>query len=129
MSEQVVVSERAPRLKKVEKGDTLLQVRNLKMYFPVTEGILFQKAVGHVKAVDDVTFEIKKGETLGLVGESGCGKTTAAYGILQLVQAPGYIVHGEIILNGANLLDLEEKALRKLRHPSRSKKLRSFIEG
>jgi oligopeptide transport system ATP-binding protein len=75
MSEQVIVSEHAPPLKKVAKGETLLQVRNLKMYFPVTEGILFQKAVGHVKAVDDITLEIKKGDTLGLVGESGCGKT------------------------------------------------------
>jgi oligopeptide transport system ATP-binding protein len=111
MSEQVVVSEHAPPLKKVDKGDTLLQVRNLKMYFPVTEGILFQKAVGHVKAVDDVTFEIKKGETLGLVGESGCGKTTTGRCILQLERPTA----GEIVFEGVNLEKLDSKALSPLR--------------
>ncbi len=56
---------------KVEKGETLIEVKNLKMHFPVIEGIVFQKAIAHVKAVDDISFSIKKGETLGLVGESG----------------------------------------------------------
>ena len=111
MSEQVVVSERAPPLKKIGKGDTLLQVRNLKKYFPVTEGILFQKAVGHVKAVDDVTFEIKKGETLGLVGESGCGKTTTGRCILQLERPTA----GEIVFEGVNLEKLDSKKLSPLR--------------
>ena len=56
--------------------DTLVEVKNLKMYFPVKSGIIFQKKIADIKAVDDVSFTIKRGETLGLVGESGCGKTT-----------------------------------------------------
>ena len=56
----------------VGRGETLVRVKNLKKYFPVTEGMLIQRTVANVKAVDDVSFEIKRGETLGLVGESGC---------------------------------------------------------
>ena len=59
-------------------GEVLLEVRNLKMYFPVTQGIIFQRKVADIKAVDGVSFHINRGETLGLVGESGCGKTTTA---------------------------------------------------
>ena len=69
------------------RGDVLLEVKNLKMYFPVTSGVLFQRKVADVKAVDDVSFFIRKGETLGLVGESGCGKTTTGRCILQLYKA------------------------------------------
>ena len=65
-------------------GETLLEVKNMKMYFPVTSGIIFQKKVADVKAVDNVSFTIARGETLGLVGESGCGKTTTGRAILQL---------------------------------------------
>jgi len=61
---------------KGQKGDVLVEVRNLQMYFPVTAGIIFQRTVAEVKAVDDVSLTIRQGETLGLVGESGCGKTT-----------------------------------------------------
>ena len=64
--------------------EALVQIRNLKMYFPVTEGTIVQKTVAHVKAVDGVSFDINRGETLGLVGESGCGKTTVGRCILQL---------------------------------------------
>ena len=67
--------------------DTLISVENLKMYFPVTQGIVFHRVVGLVKAVDDISFDIKKGETLGLVGESGCGKTTTGRCILRLNRA------------------------------------------
>ena len=63
-------------------GTPLLTVRNLKMHFPVTDGALLARLVGHVKAVDDVSFTIRKGETLGLVGESGCGKSTTGRCIL-----------------------------------------------
>ena len=62
----------------------LVEVNDLKMHFPVTSGVVFQKKVADVKAVDGVSFQIKKGETLGLVGESGCGKTTTGRCILQL---------------------------------------------
>jgi oligopeptide transport system ATP-binding protein len=91
----------------VEKGETLIEVKNLKKYFPVLEGIVFQKAIAHVKAVDDVTFSIKKGETLGLVGESGCGKTTTGRCILQLERPTA----GDIVFEGVNLCGLDEKEL------------------
>jgi len=77
-------------------GDILLDVRNLKKYFPVTEGMLFQRHVGDVKAVDDVSFTIRKGEVLGLVGESGCGKTTVARCVLNLLDP----TDGRIIFDG-----------------------------
>jgi oligopeptide/dipeptide ABC transporter ATP-binding protein len=95
----------------VEKGETLVQVKNLKKYFPVLEGILFQKPIAHVKAVDDVSFDIKKGETLGLVGESGCGKTTTGRCILQLERPTA----GDIVFEGVNLNHLGEKALSPVR--------------
>ncbi len=95
------------RFAEVEKGETLIEIRNLKMYFPVVEGILFQKAIAHVKAVDDISFEIKKGETLGLVGESGCGKTTTGRCILQLERPTA----GDIIFEGVNLNELGQKGL------------------
>ena len=56
----------------------LIEVKHLKMYFPVTSGVLVQRTVGYIKAIDDVSFVVKRGETLGLVGESGCGKTDGA---------------------------------------------------
>ena len=65
-------------------ADTILKVENLVKYFPITRGALFRKQVGAVHAVDDVSFEISRGETLGLVGESGCGKSTTGRTILQL---------------------------------------------
>ena len=65
--------------------DTVLQVSNLKKYFPIESGFLRRKVVGNVRAVDGVSFYIKKGRTLGLVGESGCGKTTVARTILRAI--------------------------------------------
>ncbi len=96
---------------KVEKGETLIEVKNLKMYFPVVEGILFQRPVAYVKAVDDVSFEINKGETLGLVGESGCGKTTTGRCILQLERPTA----GDIVFEGVNLNGLDAKAMSPVR--------------
>jgi oligopeptide transport system ATP-binding protein len=94
-------------LKKVGKGETLLEVRNLKKYFPVTEGIVMHRTIGNVKAVDDVSFSIARGETLGLVGESGCGKTTTGRCILQLERPTA----GEIVFEGVNLEKLDAKGL------------------
>ena len=71
--------------------NVLLEVRNLKKYFPVRKGVL-KRTVGHVKAVDDVDMQIKTGETLGLVGESGCGKTTAGWTILRMYRPTAGIV-------------------------------------
>src|SRR5436853_910095 len=67
-----------------EQTDRLVEVRNLKMYFPVRRGLIVERTVGHVHAVDDISFHVKKGETLGLVGESGCGKSTTGRAILQI---------------------------------------------
>jgi ABC-type oligopeptide transport system ATPase subunit len=69
------------------QDNAFLEVNNLKMYFPVTQGI-FRRKVGEVKAVDDVSFKVRKGETMGIVGESGCGKTTIGRCILRIYR-PG----------------------------------------
>ena len=93
-----------------EEQEKLLEIKNLKKYFPVKEGV-FRRTVAHVKAVDDISFHIKKGETLGLVGESGCGKSTAGRTILRLLEA----TEGEIWFEGKNLLALDKKELREMR--------------
>ena len=92
-------------------GDILLEVKNLKMYFPVSSGMLFQRTVAHIKAVDDVSFFVKRGETLGLVGESGCGKTTTGRCILQLYKPTG----GQVIFEGQNLMELSSRQMRAMR--------------
>src|SRR5438034_11840555 len=86
----------------------LLEVRNLKKYFPVRRGIL-SRVVANVQAVDDVSFTIQKGETFGLVGESGCGKTTTGRAILRLVE-PG---SGEVRCEGTGPLKLNAEQLRE----------------
>ncbi|GAB4203336.1 MAG: dipeptide ABC transporter ATP-binding protein [Roseiflexaceae bacterium] len=92
-------------------SDTLLDVRDLKMYFPVTKGIILQRQVGAVKAVDGVSFAIRRGETLGLVGESGCGKSTLGRAILQLYHPTA----GEVMFQGTDLTKLRGGALRSMR--------------
>ena len=92
-------------------ADVLVSVRGLKKYFPVTEGALIPRVVAQVKAVDGVSFDIRRGETLGLVGESGCGKTTTGRCILQLERP----TEGEILFDGVNLTSLDRKALSGLR--------------
>ncbi|MFM7134512.1 MAG: ABC transporter ATP-binding protein [Planctomycetota bacterium] len=88
----------------------LLEVKNLRTWFPVKRGIL-QRTVGHVKAVDDVTFHVRRGETLGLVGESGCGKTTVGRTILRLIPNSG----GEVRFDGKDVLGAAPLELRRLR--------------
>ena len=94
-----------------QPGDILLDVRRLRKYFPLTSGVLFQRRVGLIKAVDDVSFSIRKGETLGLVGESGSGKTTTGRCILQLDRPTS----GEVRFEGRDLAQLDEAALRPVR--------------
>jgi oligopeptide transport system ATP-binding protein len=92
-------------------GRPLLEVRGLKMYFPVLKGILFQRRVGWIRAVDDITFHIARGETLGLVGESGCGKSTTGRAILQLYRPTA----GQVLLDGQDLTRLRGGELRRMR--------------
>src|SRR5215831_833256 len=87
--------------------NSVLEVRNLKTYFFTEEGV--------VKSVDDVSFSVPKGQTLGLVGESGCGKSVTAMSISRLISPPGRIVSGEILLNGRNLTTLSEQEMRQVR--------------
>src|SRR5215813_1685484 len=92
-------------------SEPLLRVEGLKKHFAFTKGILFARTLGHIKAVDDVSFEIKAGETLGLVGESGCGKTTTSRMILNLEEP----TEGQILLEGQPVQGLQGEALRAYR--------------
>ena len=91
--------------------DVLLEVEGVKMHFPITRGVVFQKQVASVKAVDGVSFTVKRGETLGIVGESGCGKSTLARCILRLLEPTG----GSILLEGQDITHLSRKQMRPLR--------------
>ena len=91
--------------------DVLVEVKNLKMYFPVTAGILVQRKVADIKAVDDLSFFVRRGETLGLVGESGCGKTTTGRCILQLYRPTA----GSILFEGRDLCTMKGRDLRAMR--------------
>lgn len=81
------------------------------MYFPITQGIIFQRHIGDIKAVDGINFEVKRGETLGLVGESGCGKSTTGRAILQLYRPTG----GSVTFQDTELTTLKGEAMRKMR--------------
>ena len=91
-------------------SEYILEVKNLKKYFPIRSG-LFGRVTGHVKAVDGVSFNIKRGTTMGLVGESGCGKTTVGKTLLRLND----ITSGEVIFNGQDINKVDKKTLRSLR--------------
>ena len=101
----------APGAPAQEEGKVLLEVKDLKMHFPVTSGLIFQRAVAHIKAVDGISFTVNEGETLGLVGESGCGKTTTGRCILQLYEP----TEGEIVFQGQELTELNTRSMRAMR--------------
>ncbi len=92
-------------------GDVLLDVKDLQVYFPITAGLIVQRKVADVKAVDGVSFGVKRGETLGLVGESGCGKSTTGKAILQLNRPTA----GEVLFEGQDLTRLKGGNLRRFR--------------
>jgi oligopeptide transport system ATP-binding protein len=98
-------------VKPERRTETVLSVKDVIKHFPVTQGIVFKKTVGHVKAVDGVSFDLRRGETLGLVGESGCGKTTLSRTIMGLERASG----GSINLLGQELVGMSERELRRVR--------------
>ncbi len=106
-----MVNQNVPAGSAADDRELLLSVRGLKKHFPITAGIIFQRQVGAVKAVDDVSFDIYKGETLGLVGESGCGKSTTGRTILQLYRPTA----GSVVFEGSELTTLKGEALRRMR--------------
>lgn len=95
----------------VAEQNRLLEVKDLKLHFPIEEGLLLKKQVGSIRAVDGIDFEIKEGETLGLVGESGCGKSTTARAIAQLHKPTS----GEVVLDGRDMVKADRTELLKAR--------------
>ncbi|MFE0364018.1 ABC transporter ATP-binding protein [Streptomyces griseoaurantiacus] len=95
----------------VGRGEPILQVRNLKKHFPLTRGILFKRQIGAVKAVDGISFDLHQGETLGIVGESGCGKSTVAKLLMNLERATA----GEVFYKGQDITKLSGRALTAVR--------------
>lgn len=94
-----------------QSNGALVQVRGLKMHFPIMQGVIIQRRVGAIKAVDGISFDIYRGETLGLVGESGCGKSTTGRAILQLYRPTA----GEVLFEGENLIKMSGDHLRRMR--------------
>ncbi len=94
-----------------KENGVLVQVKNLKKYFPITKGILIQHHVGDIKAVDGISFDVLRGETLGLVGESGCGKSTTGRTILQLYRPTA----GDVLFEGKSLVEMKGEPLRRMR--------------
>jgi len=95
----------------VAEKNVLLEVKELKLHFPIEEGLLFKKQTGSIRAVDGINFEIREGETLGLVGESGCGKSTTARSVAQLHKPTS----GEVLLEGRDMVKADKTELLKAR--------------
>jgi oligopeptide transport system ATP-binding protein len=93
------------------RGELLLSVKNLKKYFPIKEGVLIDRTVDYVRAVDDVSFDIRTGETLGLVGESGSGKSTTGFCVLQLLKPTS----GSVLFDGKELTTMSKREMRAIR--------------
>lgn len=106
----ISADERALRKQQLAQAPVLLQVENLKVYFPIRTGV-FSRVSGWVKAVDGVSFQVRQGETLGLVGESGCGKTTTGRAILRLIEP----TEGRVYFNGQEVTSLPRAQLKQLR--------------
>lgn len=94
----------------MEKEDSFVRVKDLKKYFPI-QGGLFKKTIGFIKAVDGISFSIDRGETLGFVGESGCGKTTMGRTILRLIEPTS----GTILFDNIDITSLRGESLRQMR--------------
>lgn len=94
-----------------KRGDDILRVENLQVHFPVTRGIVFKKQVGSVKAVDGVSFTLRRGETLGLVGESGCGKSTTGLALIRMLAPTG----GRILFEGEDVTGFGKRRLKDFR--------------
>jgi len=100
-----------PSVPPAASGDVLLDVAGLKVYFPIRSGIFFDRTIGHVKAVDGVDLSIRRGETYGLVGESGCGKSTFGRGVLRLNEP----TEGKVVFDGVDVATLNGETLRSMR--------------
>ena len=103
------VEDQTPRTE--GQGDLLVDVRGVKVHFPIKRGVIFDRTVGHVYAVDGMDLQIHRGETYGLVGESGCGKSTFGRALLQLEE----LTEGEVHFDGTDLAELKGEALRRQR--------------
>src|ERR1041384_5805259 len=107
MNSESEIQNSKSKIRNSASADALVEVRGLKKYFPVTSGAIARRVVGWVKAVDDVSFSIRRGETLGLVGESGCGKTTTGRCVIQLERPPagsGRVEGRDLVARGAGCL-------------------------
>src|SRR3954454_8714833 len=112
MSEATTPAPAAQPGPPANRGESLIEVRDLVKHFPLTSGIIFQRKIGAVRAVDGVSFDVKRGETLGLVGESGCGKSTTARLLVRLLDPTS----GSTRFEGQEIADAKGERLKNLRH-------------